>query len=83
MGQAQILANRCNTLAKVGDLKGIENRFKNYDAIEELNIELDLGTRNHLQQANKLKNKKLFLCPPEIFGETRNNYRTVLALRTH
>ena len=42
--QAQILANRCNMQAKVRDLKGNENRFKDFEAIEELNY--GIGFRN-------------------------------------
>ena len=45
-------------------------------------MELNLRSRNHLQQLNKLKRQELFLRPPEIFGETGNNYRTGSGLRT-
>ena len=69
--QAQILANRCNMQAKVRDLKGNENRFKDFEAMEELNYGIEVKKQKPSSATEQTLKLKTVPCLPEVFCKTK------------
>ena len=62
---------QCNTQAKVGDLKGNENRFNDFEAEAELNYGIEVKKQKPSSATEQTLKLKTVPCLPKIFCKTK------------